>query len=70
MPYTLNQLGAADDPTVLKNSEELGQVTFFRWVTIIFIVQAFLFKVSDYFKNVTCICQDSAFFFTLHAKKE
>jgi hypothetical protein len=46
MPYKLNSLGGSDDPDVPLKGQELGEVTFFRWVTTIFLVQAFLFKVS------------------------
>ncbi|XP_076435006.1 innexin unc-9-like [Babylonia areolata] len=50
MPYELNDKGYAKDPSVLdKPEEELGQITFFRWVTIIFIVQALLFKLPNVF---------------------
>ncbi|XP_070205817.1 innexin unc-9-like isoform X2 [Littorina saxatilis] len=47
MPYGLNELGAAQDPTVHLGDEEVGQITFYRWVTIIFLLQAFCFKLPN-----------------------
>ncbi|KAK7094124.1 innexin unc-9-like [Littorina saxatilis] len=47
MPYSLNNLGGPIDPTVHVRSEQLGEITFFRWVTIIFLVQAFCFKLPN-----------------------
>ena len=46
VPYQLNSLGAAIDVNEKDSSfKELGSMTYFRSVTLIFVMQAFLFKV-------------------------
>jgi hypothetical protein len=43
MPYALNAIGGMAKPDA--GEKDMRTVTFFRWVTIYFVVQAFLFKV-------------------------
>ncbi|XP_076452653.1 innexin unc-9-like [Babylonia areolata] len=47
MPYRLNSLGVAENMSEAQGIDDSGKVTFFRWVTIIFLIQAFLFKVPN-----------------------
>ncbi|KAL8591961.1 hypothetical protein ACOMHN_020439 [Nucella lapillus] len=50
MPYELDDAGYPVDRNILdKSDKELGEITFFRWVTIIFVVQALSFKLPNVF---------------------
>lgn len=44
-PYELNSLGGAKPDSVVRE-EDFGKITFYRWVTVVFLLQAFLFKVK------------------------
>ena len=46
MPYNLNNLGAPEDENIVYEGADSAKVGYFRFVTIIFLVQAFMFKVK------------------------
>ncbi|KAK7499059.1 hypothetical protein BaRGS_00009606 [Batillaria attramentaria] len=46
MPYLLTTSGAADPNRDLEN-ENLKEITYYRWVTVVFLAQAFLFKLPN-----------------------
>ena len=46
MPYELNEFGAAKNTSDVNYAEENYKITYFRGITIVFLVAALLFKVS------------------------
>ncbi|XP_005100632.1 innexin unc-9 isoform X2 [Aplysia californica] len=47
VPYQLAPHGGPSNLTALQNNEDLGEINFYRWITIVFIFQAFLFKLPN-----------------------
>ncbi|XP_025089060.1 innexin unc-9-like isoform X3 [Pomacea canaliculata] len=45
-PYELNSLGGAKPDSVVRE-EDFDKITFYRWVTVVFLLQAFLFKFPN-----------------------
>uniref|UniRef100_A0A2C9KYQ6 Innexin n=2 Tax=Biomphalaria glabrata TaxID=6526 RepID=A0A2C9KYQ6_BIOGL len=52
VPYELDSDGGPQNTTLLHNSETVGQINFYRWITVIFLVQALLFKLPNLVWNI------------------
>ncbi|XP_059178575.1 innexin unc-9-like isoform X2 [Physella acuta] len=52
VPYDLDPLhGGPLNATLVKESNDLGEINFYRWITVIFLVQAFMFKFPNVIWN-------------------
>ena len=49
MPYELNLVGGQKNMSL--TGEDVGEINFYRWITVMFVVQALFFKIPSIIWN-------------------
>ncbi|BFZ18562.1 hypothetical protein BsWGS_21601 [Bradybaena similaris] len=47
VPYEISPIHGGPENSTLLETEDLGEINFYRWITVIFICQAFMFKLPN-----------------------